>query len=77
MDGLHEMAVLDPTGHTRTTWDADKPDEVAAARRTFDELTGKRYRAFRVKKDGGEGEAMTTFDPHAEKMILVPPIVGG
>jgi hypothetical protein len=77
MDGLHEMAILDPSGHTRTTWDADKPDEVATARRTFEELTGKRYRAFRVNKDGTEGSAMTTFDPHAEKMILTPPLVGG
>jgi hypothetical protein len=77
MDGLHEMAVLDPSGHTRTTWDSSKPDEVAAARHTFNELVAKRYRAFRVKKDGGEGEPMTTFDPNAEAVILVPPVVGG
>lgn len=77
MGTMNEMAILDPTGHTRTTWDADKPDEVANAKRTFEELTGKRYKAFRVNKDGSEGSPMTTFDPHAEKMILVPPVVGG
>lgn len=75
--GRHELDVLDPTGHTRITWDSDKRDEIENARRTFDELTKKGYKAFRVKKDGGEGEAMKAFDADAEKMILVPPIAGG
>jgi len=73
----NEMEVLDPTGHTRTTWDSDSPAEVAAARSHFDELTGKGFKAFRVKKDGSEGEPMKKFDPEAEKMILVPPVEGG
>jgi len=73
----HEMEILDSTGHTRITWDADKADEVTNARRTYDDLRAKGYRAFRVKKDGGEGEAMREFDPHAERMIMVPPLVGG
>lgn len=75
--GAREMEVLDTSGHTKTTWDSEKTDEVRAARRTYDELTGKGYKAFRVKKDGGEGEPMKSFDPDAEKMILVPPIQGG
>lgn len=74
---MGEMLALDRTGDTRQIWDADKPDEVKAARDAYNALTAKGYRAFRVKKDGGEGEAMTSFDPHAEKMILVPALQGG
>jgi hypothetical protein len=73
----NEMEVLDPTGHTRTTWDSERADEVAAARSQFEELTRKGFKAFRVKKDGSEGEPMKKFDADAEKMILVPPVEGG
>lgn len=75
MDG--EMEVLDSTGHTRTTWDGENEAEVSAARAQFEQLTKKGYKAFRVKRDGGEGEPMKSFDPDAEKMILVPPVAGG
>lgn len=77
MGTMNEMEILDSTGHTRTTWDSSNQDEVAMAKKTHDELKKKGYRAFRVKKDGGEGEAMSLFDPDAEKMIMVPPIQGG
>ncbi len=72
-----EMEILDATGHTRTTWDSDNETEVAAARSQYDTLTRKGYKAFRVKKDGSEGEPMKAFDPDAEKMILVPPVQAG
>lgn len=77
MGAMHEMEIMDSTGHTKTTWDSDNNDEIVAARATFDRLTGKGYKAFKVKKDGGEGEPMRTFDPEAEKMILVPPVTAG
>lgn len=72
-----EMEVLDATGHTRTTWDSENDAEVKAARAQYDALTGKGYKAFRVKRDGTEGEPMKAFDADAEKMILVPPVAGG
>lgn len=72
-----EMAVMDGTGDTKTTWDSDKPAEVEEARRTFDTLKAKGYSAFRVTDKGGNGEEMKTFDPMAEKMIMVPRMVGG
>ena len=77
VSGRREMRVMDGTGDTKTIWDADNPDEVANARKTFDELRAKRYIAFRVNKLGNKGEQMNTFDPTAEKMILIPPLVGG
>lgn len=72
-----EIDVLDNTGHTRTTWDSDNPAEVTAARAQFDALLAKGYRAFRVKKDGTEGERMTSFDPAAEAMIMTKALTGG
>ena len=77
----HVMKVLDQTGHTTHGWDADKPDEVAIAKAAFDAAIKKGYRAFNVieDKDGESkrGTPMTTFDPAAEQMILVPQLQGG
>ena len=72
-----EMDIMDTTGHTKHIWDAEKPEEVVAARELFNSLTKKGYRAFHVKKDGEEGKIMSGFDPEAEKMIMIPAIVGG
>ncbi len=75
--GDGELCVLDATGHTRLIWSPGNRAEVDAAKATFDSLRAKGYLAYRVKPDGTEGEAMTAFDPAAEKMILSPPVVGG
>jgi hypothetical protein len=72
-----EVEVMDKSGHTRHIWDSDKPEEVEAARTLYNSLTGRGYRAFRVAKNGEEGERMSSFDPDAEKMILVPALQGG
>lgn len=77
MGNMIEIDVLDNTGHTRTTWDADNDAEVVAARAQFDALLGKGYKAFRVRKDGSEGEQMKTFDPHAGAMIMMKALSGG
>ena len=71
------MAVLDHTGHTSTTWNKDNAEEVAAARATFDAMTAKGYRAFRVRGNGQQGTRMDTFDPDAESMVMVPQLRGG
>ena len=72
-----EIAVMDQTGHTRHIWDASVPDEVAAVKQLFDSFIAKGYKAFRVKKDGSDGERMKAFEPDAERMILMKAIQGG
>lgn len=72
-----QIRVMDHTGDTKIIWDSEKPAEVEAARKTFDELTGKKYKAYSVKKDGEQGEIITKFDPNAEKIILAPQMRGG
>jgi len=74
---MSEMQIMDPTGHTSVTWDPDNRDEVATARATYDEMTAKGYRAFRVDRRGNQSEQIRTFDPRAEEMILVPQLRGG
>jgi len=71
------MEIMDPSGHSKHIWDSESKDETKAARKLYDELTGKGYRAFHVKKGGEEGKRMDSFDPDAEKMIMVPPLRGG
>ena len=74
---MGELAVMGRQGDTKVIWDASNADEVAAARKTFDELRGKGFLAFSVKAMGGKGEQIFKFDPEAEKIILAPPMRGG
>ena len=72
------MHTLDRTGDTRVMWDKDIPDEVAAARTQFRDLTRKGYLAYRAEgKDGHQGTQIREFDPDAERIILVKPNQGG
>lgn len=72
-----EMSILGREGDTKLIWSSENADEVAQARKTFDELTKKGFSAFTVKRMGGQGERITKFDPEEEKMILVPQLHGG
>ena len=71
------MNIMDRAGDTKVIWDAASADEVATARRTFDDLRAKGYLAYRVKKGGEKGEAIRKFDPEAERIILSPAMAGG
>ena len=72
-----EMSILGREGDTKLIWSSENADEVAQARKTFEELTKKGFSAFTVKGMGGQGERITKFDPEEEKMILVPQLHGG
>ena len=74
---MAELRTMDRTGDSKVIWDKDKPDEVAAAKATFEALKKKRYLAYAVKKDGEKGRVIDEFDPDAEKIILAPQMVGG
>jgi len=72
-----EMRIMGVDGDLKVIWDSEKEAEVKAAKKQFEELTAKGYLAFKVKKDGEQGEKMKEFNPDAEKMILVPILKGG
>jgi hypothetical protein len=71
------MHVLDREGDTKIIWDSDNSDEVANARRSFDELRGKGFTAYRVDDKGDRSAIIREFDPTAEKLILRPAMAGG
>lgn len=77
-DGHGLMHTLDKTGDSRLMWDRSVPDEVDAARRQFDDLTGKGYIAYEAEgKQGERGKVMKKFDKNVERIILVKQLVGG
>ncbi len=72
------MSEINESGDTKVIWDRNNPDEVDAARATFDRLTkSRRFAAFNVKPGGDKGGPMQTFDPDSERIILVPQLRGG
>jgi len=74
---MGELAIIDSTGDTKVMWDKSNDDEVEAAEEQFDSLIDKGFSAYKVKKDGEKGKKITSFDPNAGKIIMVPKIVGG
>ena len=75
---MGEMSTLDRTGDTRVMWDAGNDEETKVARKTFEDLTGKGYLAYKAEgKRGIQGEQIRKFDPQAERIILVRPNQGG
>jgi hypothetical protein len=70
------MNVLDATGHTEIKWDRRKRDEVQLARDAFNAMRSAGHSIFRVRK-GEPGERITEFDPDAEKLMVIPHLVGG
>lgn len=71
------MKIMGFEGDTKLMWDSNRPAEVESAKRTFDDLKKKKYKAFKVKKNGEPGEMIDEFDEDAEKIIMAPPIQGG
>lgn len=71
------LRIMGVKGDTKVAWSKDNTDEVAAARRTFEDLTEKGFVAFKVEKVERQGERVLVFDPNAEQIILVPPMQGG
>ena len=79
---MAEMRVLkthdDPEGgDSKSTWDINNVDEVAAAKKTFKDLIAKGYKAFKVAAKGKKGEQIKEFPKMDGQMILVPPVMGG
>lgn len=77
MGAMNEFKVLDPNGHTCTSWNTASAEEVESARRIFNELMQRGYRAFRMAGTAGEGVPTSAFDPKDKETLLVPPIRAG
>lgn len=67
----------DATGDVKKSWNRNNPDEVEDARRSFNALKAKGFSAFRVDAAGVQNGVMREFDPDAERIVLIPPVIGG
>ena len=73
----HMFAIMDETGDTKHIWNPDNEFETENARKMFTDFRKKRYMIYKANADGSKGTVMHEFDPNAEKMIMVPAVVGG
>ena len=77
-EGKSIIHTLDKSGDTRLIWDRSNRDEVDAARRMFNDLRAKHFTGYRAEgKEGKKGEVIRDFDESAERIIMVPRMVGG
>lgn len=74
---MGDLRVLGREGDLKTVWDVDKPAEVEAAKKTFNELKTKGYLAYAVQEGGAKGIRLFDFDPKRNSIILAPPMTGG
>jgi hypothetical protein len=51
--------------------------KLTSAKATFEAMTAKGYRAFRVDRRGNQSSQISAFDPSAEEMVMVPQLQGG
>jgi hypothetical protein len=71
------MNIMDESGHRQVNWNMSNAKEIAAAQKTFDRLVKHGYAAFGAMKRSDPKQAITTFDPTMEELVMVPRIVGG
>lgn len=78
-EAAHTMRLMDPKlGDLELKWDEDKPDEVAAARATFEKAKKRGLAMYKMSRFGSKkGSQLHEFDPSAEKIIGMAPMVGG
>ncbi|MET0855830.1 MAG: hypothetical protein ABWY27_03685 [Telluria sp.] len=71
------MKIMDSSGHRQLAWNMSNVKEIAAAQKTFDRLIKQGYAAFGSTGGSIAKQAVTTFDPATEELVMVPRIVGG
>ena len=69
---MSTLFLMDETGDTRLQWDRNNRDEVLAAKSRFAELKQKGFAAYNERR-----ELLHDFDETAERIVMVPPMVGG
>ncbi len=74
---MGEIREMSSKGDLKLSWNSDNEKEVAAAKEVFDKKTKDGWTAFGEKRLGGKGDRIRTFDPDAERIVLVPNIAGG
>ncbi len=74
---MGQLKEMSRKGDVKLSWDCENEQEVSAAKEVFDKRIKEGWAAFAEKRLGGKGDRIRTFDPDAERIVLVPPIAGG
>lgn len=74
---MGRLSILDETGDTKVEWNPDNKEEVAAAKKSFEDYKDKGFKAYRQYDAGKPGTELKDFDKFAEKVLFVPPLKGG
>lgn len=74
---MGEIREMSRKGDLKLSWNSDNEKEVVAAKEIFDKRVQEGWAAFGEKIFGGKGDRISTFDPDAERIVLVPQIAGG
>jgi len=73
---MASQIVMDHTGDTRHTFDANDVNALLKAEERFKELTRVGFTAA-VRTAPGRTQLLRTFDPTAEETLFFPRLVGG
>ena len=73
------MRIVDETGDSTLTWTRDDEASVVAAAEMFTRLAAERKLPFAraAGAPASEAELVRNFDPDAEEIVWVRPVVGG
>lgn len=70
------LSVTDHTGDTRIEWDKEDEASVAIAHASYLKAKEKGHMAYREGADGDRTQ-LHAFDPDAERIVMLPQLVGG
>lgn len=73
----HVLKILSDKGDERIVWDKEDGYKGMAAKKKFEELLGKGYKAYSVDANGKKNRRIKEFDVDAEEILLVPKTVKG
>lgn len=76
---MGHMRILDDSGHSVVEWNQEEEESVAYARRIFDAMREKGQLAFATPTGSTADHAtlIRAFDPAAEIVTWIRPVVGG
>ncbi len=74
---MHELRTIGKLGDVKISWNKENEDEVKTAREMFEKKIKEGWSAFGEMRLGTKGSQIRTFDPAAQRIVLVPPVCGG
>jgi len=71
--GNRVMKILCAKGDERLVWDKDNGKEAKEAKKKYEELLGKGFKAYSVDSSGKKSRRIEEFDVDAEEILMIPP----